>query len=248
MVQFGLDDYADRSLRDMADRDYVVARMCFRLGLDQHFLWLGHQALEKYLKAILLYNRIDSRRLGHDLRKCLAAARSIPDLPIEVPDDVAEFLGYLDDEGQCRYFEFPYVIIPYALGKLDCSVWILRRYCRQLRTNEGSKAEMAVHLQAELDRIRARGESDSVRAHWIHTGYLEKVLGETDSDLRQQLVWKNPYYGSRRRRSIAHYPARLAGGNPAHYLQPSCFPELEKLVHFTPEVRAWITQRLPDEA
>ena len=248
MVQFGLDDYADRSLRDMADRDYVVARACFRLGLDQHFLWLAHQALEKYLKATLLYSRIDSRRLGHDLRKSLEAVQTIPDLPIDVPADIVEYLGYLDDEGQCRYFEFPYVVIPYALGKLDRSVWTLRRYCKQLRTYDGNDADKAAYLQEQIERIRALSDSDSIRAFWIHTGFLEKVLGDKDSDLRRQLVWKNPYFGSRRRHSISRYPARLVGGNPAHYLQPSCFPELEKLVRFTPEVKAWITRRLEEEA
>jgi hypothetical protein len=49
--------FIDRSFRDVADQDCIAARIVHRYsGLDLQFLWLAEQAVEKYLKAILLYN------------------------------------------------------------------------------------------------------------------------------------------------------------------------------------------------
>lgn len=53
-----LNNFATRSFRDVADQDYVLARIAYRSELYAQFLWSGLQAIEKYLKAILLYNRI----------------------------------------------------------------------------------------------------------------------------------------------------------------------------------------------
>lgn len=64
-----INSYASRCFRDVADADYVSARMCYRAGLFAQFQWAGLQACEKYLKAILLYNRIPSHNVGHSLKK-----------------------------------------------------------------------------------------------------------------------------------------------------------------------------------
>jgi hypothetical protein len=64
-----LNDYAIRCFRDQADRDYIVSRMAYRARLYSQFHWSGLQAIEKYFKAILLLNRIPSKRIGHDLVK-----------------------------------------------------------------------------------------------------------------------------------------------------------------------------------
>ncbi|HCT5171431.1 TPA: HEPN domain-containing protein, partial [Enterobacter cloacae] len=53
-----LNDAARRSFRDMADQDYLSARLCYKHKLNFQFLWLSQQAVEKYIKAILLYNRV----------------------------------------------------------------------------------------------------------------------------------------------------------------------------------------------
>src|SRR5688500_5683839 len=67
-----LNGFATQSFRDQADRDYIAARLACRYELFPQFLWSSQQALEKYLKGILLYNRIKATRVGHDLNKALA--------------------------------------------------------------------------------------------------------------------------------------------------------------------------------
>lgn len=53
-----INDFASRSFRDMADRDYIAARLACRAELMPQCLWSAQQAIEKYLKYILLVNRI----------------------------------------------------------------------------------------------------------------------------------------------------------------------------------------------
>ena len=57
-----VNDFATRSFRNMADEDYIAARMAYRAQLVPQFLWLSLQALEKYLKCILVLNRIPARK------------------------------------------------------------------------------------------------------------------------------------------------------------------------------------------
>ncbi|MBU0482592.1 MAG: hypothetical protein KKG47_15985 [Proteobacteria bacterium] len=66
-----LNDFAIRSFRDVADSDYIAARMAYRAQLVQQFLWSGLQAMEKYLKCILLLNRIKAKNVRHDLAVAL---------------------------------------------------------------------------------------------------------------------------------------------------------------------------------
>jgi hypothetical protein len=42
-----LNDFAIRSFRDVADGDYIVARMAHRATLVPQFLWSSLQAIEK---------------------------------------------------------------------------------------------------------------------------------------------------------------------------------------------------------
>ena len=73
-------EYINRTFRDVADHDYIAARIVHRYDLDIQFLWLAEQAVEKYLKAILLYNR---RRIKytHDLNEILTQVLEIKDIP-----------------------------------------------------------------------------------------------------------------------------------------------------------------------
>ena len=49
-----LNNIATRSFRDVADQDYIAARLCYRSNLMVQFVWMAEQAIEKYLKAILV--------------------------------------------------------------------------------------------------------------------------------------------------------------------------------------------------
>jgi HEPN domain-containing protein len=55
----------------MADEDYIAARMAYRAGLSYSSLWASQQAIEKYLKCILLLNRIPAQQVAHSLDEAL---------------------------------------------------------------------------------------------------------------------------------------------------------------------------------
>jgi hypothetical protein len=60
-----INDFAVRSFRDIADGDYIVARLAHRATLIPQFLWSSLQAVEKYLKGILLLNRVPHVKATH---------------------------------------------------------------------------------------------------------------------------------------------------------------------------------------
>jgi HEPN domain-containing protein len=62
-----LNTFALRSFRDIADGDYIAARMAYRADLIPQALWAVEQALEKYLKSILLLQRIKWKNKGHSV-------------------------------------------------------------------------------------------------------------------------------------------------------------------------------------
>lgn len=66
-----IDDFAVRSFRDVADADYIAARLACRAALTIQYLWASQQAVEKYLKCTLLLNRVPSKDVRHDLGKAL---------------------------------------------------------------------------------------------------------------------------------------------------------------------------------
>ena len=66
-----INDFAVRAFRDMAHRDYLTARLACRADLISQFLWSAQQAIEKYLKCILLLKRIRAKNVRHDINEAL---------------------------------------------------------------------------------------------------------------------------------------------------------------------------------
>jgi hypothetical protein len=60
-MQVILNTFASDVFRKQADYDYIAARANYRMRLRQQFLWSAHQAVEKYLKATLLFNGKSAR-------------------------------------------------------------------------------------------------------------------------------------------------------------------------------------------
>jgi HEPN domain-containing protein len=103
-----VDDFANRSFRDMADDDYIAARMALRVELVPQFLWSSLQAIEKYLKAILLLNRTPSTRATHGVSALLTRVENIRKLQFRISAAAREFVDYLDMYGRFRYLEVSY--------------------------------------------------------------------------------------------------------------------------------------------
>src|SRR5205809_7768411 len=98
-----VNDFAVRSFRDIADGDYVAARMACRAALVTQFLWAAQQTVEKYLKCILLLNRIEAEEVGHDLGTALRKIDDSGKVSLDLTQGTKRFIGMLDEYGQYRY-------------------------------------------------------------------------------------------------------------------------------------------------
>ncbi|ASK93081.1 hypothetical protein XcvCFBP7111P_17620 [Xanthomonas citri pv. vignicola] len=59
-----VNQFAIRCLRDTGDGDYIAARLSMRAYLYTQYLWAAEQAVEKYLKCILMQSRAAARMRG----------------------------------------------------------------------------------------------------------------------------------------------------------------------------------------
>lgn len=221
--------------------DYISARMSYRAGLIEQFHWQGLQAIEKYLKAILLYNRIIAKKLGHDLAKALVKAKQLPfDLKLTAP--ALELINHLDTFGRFRYLEVSYFIRGPKLFDLDRTVWEIRRYCRilkyEIRLRDGTMKQM---LPFELKGIE---QSKSAPPHKfrLQGGALEKILDNRKDAARQPLIWQNGFFGHKHRR-IHTMHVRSQSKNSPLILHPEILDEVGKYVYISNEVIAHIRAR-----
>ena len=226
-------------LTDMADRDYLAARICWRTRLPEQFLWNALQAIEKQLKAILVLNNRSARGLSHDIERALDKVCAIPDLRLDPPTVIRDFVGYLNRHGPNRYAERSITLRGAELFELDRAFWHFRRYCQDFRAT-------ARYLKKSEDEWLA------MHHHWYtdpkHTerphrfrmfgGYLEDVLdGKKCPEQYRALVWKNVFYGRRYKPRIEYRPLTQIG-DPAHIRHPEVFSELLKILDFPRDVRA----------
>jgi len=124
-----INDFAIRSFRDVADGDYIAARMACRAVLLPQFLWASQQTIEKYLKCILLLNRIPAKKVFHDLSVALQTVNNSGKLALDVTDVTRKFIGHIDETGRFRYLEVSHLGEAAWLVSLDRAVWELRRFC-----------------------------------------------------------------------------------------------------------------------
>lgn len=227
-----INSFATQSFRDQADRDYIAARLACRFELMPQFLWAAHQAVEKYFKAILLYNKIKATKVGHDLRKAQALTNGLP-FKIDLSPRSQKFMDHLADCGEFRYIDVPYDVHGYALIDLDVMVWELRRYCQVL--NVFGKV-LPAKEQKLLDDAKVQlAQSSLTPKHKfrLSDGLLEKVLENKSHPSRPALLWNNPVFGLRRR-STVRAKHLLHAQNPLLLLYPEMLDELLKYV-FIPD-------------
>lgn len=237
-------DFINRSFRDLADCDYISARVCHRLDLKQQFLWSSLQAVEKYLKAILLYNDRSTKKLSHNIEKAYRRLQGIADIKFDIPKDVQEFIRYLNAEGANRYFEYPYVTMGDELLLLDKTVWHLRRYCERFsrETEEigGRLVDWFAVAMMNVHHLRYKKRPNTFK---INGGFLEKVADNKQSQLRRELVLKNFWYGTYTKHKIRNVTFRSGSAHPAHFLHPEIFDELDKRVDFSKAVRQYFLRK-----
>lgn len=180
-----INDFITRSLRDVADGDYIAARALYRLRLDNQFLWASLQAVEKYLKAILGYQRADARKLVHNIANALEKVRTLPN--ISIPARIDNFVRELGWQGLNRYFEHPFSTEWVGLPELDETVYHLRRHCRAITTN----AEMPI--QGFLEEVLASDTRARADLVWKNRFFGPRRNRKITFSRRVSLAWPSNF-------------------------------------------------------
>lgn len=214
-----LNDFAERSFRDIADGDYIAARMACRAALVTQFLWASQQAVEKYLKCILLLNRIPAKHVKHNLGEALRKIKGSDKVSLDLTRGTEEFIGMLDQYGPYRYLEVSNIGFGADLVTLDRAVWELRRYC----TLAEEPKQQKLHNGVAVPLVRISG------------GYLEELIDNPKSLAREPLLWQNAFFGTRTKKRV-RLNTWFKGHNAPLYLNPQILDEVLKYVHIPKEL------------
>lgn len=229
-----INDFAIRAFRDMADRDYLTARLACRADLIPQFLWSAQQAIEKYLKCILLLNRIRAKNVGHDITVALKLLEKLT-FKVELCARSQKFIEHVAAYGEYRYLDVSTFAVGHVLVDLDLAVWELRRYCQVLVFGKKLIPVEQQMLDFALEELRL-SSSNSRQAFRIPGGYLESILDKPKHLARDALVWNNPSYGVRNRKTVRARDVMQAINAPL-YLFPDMLDELLEYV-FIPKGHA----------
>jgi len=232
-----INDFATRCFRDMADGDYIAARLAYRAKLFPQFLWLGHQSIEKYLKCILLQNRIVAKDVSHDLLAGLAKLDAHNRYPVRLSDMSRKFVEYLNNYGSgLRYLDVSYYLLNHEILLLDHTVWDLRRYAEAhdfwVRGPDGNLISL---LPSGLAKIRRSETEPKARFPGVG-GLLEKIIADRKHPAREPLLWQNPRFG--RVRKTIRLRGHLSAVNAPLFLHPEIVDDVGHYVHIPKDVAA----------
>lgn len=239
-----LNTFAFRCFRDTGDRDYVAARLAYRARLVPQFLWSALHCLEKYAKCILLLNRVDGRKIKHEVTSALTLLKVETKISLPLSDAVIDFVKRLELSARHRYLEVSYANQDFDIVRLDRTVWELRRYCQILDLNPyarngesyPSKEDRLAQLAASIMSLK--------KGYEIEEGWLEQTLANRDHPARAALVWNNLYAGTSRRKAVRLLPWWM-GENAPLELYPEIAKEVDKLVFIPKKISAhWKAEAL----
>ena len=111
--------------------------------------WATQQAVEKYLKGILLLPRIPQTKATHSLEILLQGIEK--QFPLKLMKGTREFMGFIDAWNADRYFINPYSSNGVEIIELDRTVWDIRRYC--ISYHRGSAAKQQRQAMFDLAHI-----------------------------------------------------------------------------------------------
>lgn len=229
-----LNNFAVRSFRDIADCDYIAARLAYRAQLVPQFLWSSLQSIEKYLKCVLVLNRIRAPK-SHDLGEILNILEKAKRFDLRLTPATREFFIYLDTYGRHRYFETPYFTKGLEIVRLDRAVWEIRRYAQvldyQVTSHEGRKINM---LHPMLDVIET-AERCSPHKFFIIGGHLEAIIAKQSNPAREPLLWQNAFFGRKPRKTVRLASYMHAANSPLS-LHPEILDEVLKYVFLPKDV------------
>jgi HEPN domain-containing protein len=220
------------ALRDAADADYLLARIAFRFELDPSFIWLAQQAVEKYLKLALVFHGGSAAGLLHHLEPAAERLEALDELSFSLPDRGRNLIQYLDRRHD-RYAERSYYVSTDRLVDLDACVWLLRKYCSNVRGNREKPLQVSEEfVQAQL-KLRA-DFNDIPNNFWLTGGLLDEVR-RSDSPLRRHLRWQNLYFSHRK--TVTTEPRRHRAVRSSIAAFPRIVAELQDRLVFTKEAK-----------
>jgi HEPN domain-containing protein len=246
-----VNDFAIRCFRETADKDYIAARMAYRARLIQPFLWSALHCLEKYVKGILLLNRVKAHR-GHSVLPGIERMKQQGKFELELSADTVQFIRKLEDYGaEYRYYEVSYDTRPFDIIRLDRAVWELRRYCQPLDYDIVDMSGKSVNLLTlELERVH-RAKTSNEKGTCVTGGILETIIETKDHPAREALIWNNLFIGPSRRKGVK-MKASWESGNSPLFLQPEIIDEVLKYVYIPKDlaegVRQFAKQKAVEEA
>ena len=231
-----VNDFAIRSFRETADKDYITARMAYRARLIQPFRWSALHCLEKYVKGILLLNRVDAKKLGHSVLPGIDRMKQHGKFVLNLSEGTVKFIKNLEDDGaEDRYYLASYEIEPFDIARFDRAVWELRRYCQPLDYDtvgmNGKTVNMLTHELARVHRAKEMHEKGTC----ISGGVLEQIIEKKDHPAREALIWNNLFFGPSRRKAVKMRPDWEAGNSPG-FLHPEVIDEVIKYVNIPKDI------------
>jgi len=243
-----LNAFASRCFRDVADMDYINARLCNRAGMAMQFHWAAMQAMEKYYKAILLYNRIEATDVNHNLAKTQQYSRKLP-FELHLSDETQHLIEYLNQCGPDRYLSVSYNLHGDKLSSLDRAVWEIRRYCKILNYTLSTQHGDVPMLVKELGRIET-AEDLPPHKFRLPGGRLEEIVRKKNHPAREALIWHNRYYGLASR-ATTNPPKWSRSENSPILMYPGLLEEVIKYIKVpVPVIKAYRAYfaRKPEEA
>jgi HEPN domain-containing protein len=230
-----INDYAQRSLRYTADEDYIAARMSYKAGLIEPFLWSGLHSIEKYLKALLLFKKRPAKGFKHDIVKLLSAVNAVEGLDLRLPAKAESFIHYINEFGENRYFEGAACLEECALDSLDEVVWYIRRYCYDESAYEGYN----------LRKIESSDLEKNPKEYRLPGGLLEKIIKEKPIAY-SYLVWDNFFYGDENieRDDIRRRQSKFSVINPPlAFFGKEAFEALKDFVDLSYDTKQYFKER-----
>jgi hypothetical protein len=223
-----LNSCAISTFRDTADGDYITARLAFRAACYEQFLWSAEQAVEKYLKCILVLRRIprptpDKNGRRRDMGHCLQRGIDMIGTQIlQLTPLSRSFIEYLEKTAPgSRYFELSRVAKGNEHVSLDRTVWELRRFC----TPCGEYAHVKLTDGLPPPKI-------------LLGGRLERVIDAPASPGREALLWQNAFFGRRTRRRVGWPRWGLKCENAPLYVMPDVAEEFAKYAQLPKEAES----------
>jgi hypothetical protein len=199
---------------DTADSDYIVARWLYLNGMHRHFFWSACQAIEKYIKAILVINNLSVLKLKHNINKSfteLTKTHKIQDsfiVPAEVElfntnpelwgsNSIKDFVSHINKNGNAanRYDTFSIISNFSDLYKLDQIVSILRNISS---SNEWSHELIKLIDSSESIKQALYDNNFSMAPKFKHTKIVHTSKGHVTE---LEILFKNNISGYQELRS-----------------------------------------------